>query len=693
VEEQQQSQKLLHKKKTASFVTKEAFKARTERLKIEFDKEKNWPLASAIIGLDAYGEGKTNLDLLCEDYSTFEKLDKDKAESLSKQIFRAIEYRGDLDPELRKDLMIRALEMQLFQKLDKDKAESLSKQIFSAIEDRGDLDPELRKDLIIRVSEMQLLHGQAKVGEYFTLAQENLAKQLAAVPQPQPLARYLGSHKGFDAINKFVDRLSSHLESHKHFKTDSKTDEDKQALDQFCEQIKSLLQMSSTMTLDDKGPDSTKSKAKYSGVVGAIETYLEITEMFQKKYSKEIVVKGLSLYGIHDLRVKGYFKQITDSLSTKRNLFPSPQKTLADVGKCAEDLDSFYGKAKDHSETNSFGQEQDQLNQAVITINKLTANKKVVGKDKYDNEVSILIKLRSIFTDLLANSKEREAHHANSQVREDHHANSQVREGYHKSELRRERGGSIDRPVDPSSAMGAAESVVGHDKLQERRARVLEMCQTGKLKGNLPDKIAFSEGEFFYNHSKKGQLNIKELDSKTLQKVEKAFTKPQPKPRGEPAAEEAAQGSGQRWSAPPARAARYEEDRTTGQGGGGDAAEEAEQGQSENRAFNPALYGINHSFLVNDLIKRTEQQSKIDYLKDELNGQIPDGQQQATLELDQAVIKYNKSDQNLSITFAGEDPKILPDGITPTNNQRIMSCLDKAMQTLNPGPHGGFERI
>ena len=127
---------------------------------------------------------------------------------------------------------------------------------------------------------MQLLHGQDKVGEYFTLAQANLANQLAVVPK----TFFLGSNRGLKAINRFVVRLSSHLESHKRIDTNSKTDEGKQALDQFCEEIKSLLQRSSAMTKDDKGPDSTKSKPKYSGVVGAIETYLEITEMFQKKY-------------------------------------------------------------------------------------------------------------------------------------------------------------------------------------------------------------------------------------------------------------------------------------------------------------------------------------------------------------------------------------------------------------------------
>ena len=173
---------------------------------------------------------------------------------------------------------------------------------------------------------MQLLHGQATVGEYFTLAQENLANQLAAVPQPRSLLP--GSHRGLRAIKKSVDRIS-HLASHKYFKIDSKTDEDKQALDQFCEQIKSLLQMSSTMTLHDEGPDSTKSKAKYSGVVGAIETYLEITEMFQKKYSKEIVVKGLSLYDIYDREVRGYVKEIIDSLPAKRSFFPSPKKNAS----------------------------------------------------------------------------------------------------------------------------------------------------------------------------------------------------------------------------------------------------------------------------------------------------------------------------------------------------------------------------
>jgi hypothetical protein len=426
------------------------------------------------------------------------------------------------------------------------------------------------------------------------------------------------------------------------------------------------------MTLEDKDLDSTKSKPKYLAVVGAIETYLEITEMFQKKYSKETVLKSVSLYGIYDREVEGYVQQIINSLPTKRNLFSSPKKTLLDVRKCAEDLDSLYVTAKEHSETNNFGQEQRQLNQAVKTIDELTAKKKVVGKGKYTKEVDNLLELKNIFTNLLTNSQEREK--------------------YHKSKSRTGRGGSIDRPVGPSSAMGAAESGVGHNGLQAQRARVLAMCKTAASDGVFPRKITYSEGKFFYK-SKEGLLEIGGLNEQRLGIVEKAFVKIQPKPRGEPAAEEAAQGSGQRWSAPPARAARYEEDRTTGQGGGGDAAEEAEQGQSENRAFNPALYGINHSFLVNDLIKRTEQQSKIDYLKDELNGQIPDGQQQATLELDQAVIKYNKSDQNLSITFAGEDPKILPDGITPTNNQRIMSCLDKAMQTLNPGPHGGFERI
>ena len=35
----------------------------------------------------------------------------------------------------------------------------------------------------------------------------------------------------------------------------------------------------------------------------------------------------------------------------------------------------------------------------------LTANKKVVGEDKYNDEVGNLLKLKSIFTDLLANSK------------------------------------------------------------------------------------------------------------------------------------------------------------------------------------------------------------------------------------------------------------------------------------------------